>query len=324
MTSNKRFMNEADEILSMIKVNTIPLEKWSLGDLQTRLQTACQGVNISHPTVGDTFKKDDVVIMIQVNGFAVAACVAILRNTDKEGKMYDITTICSAESQNLQEYLILEAKRYARQRGVLLVKVSSSISPMIASDKKTLSVETDVLLGLFEKKIRTVKEFYADEIHSGEEETNMKRDFYRDFCRSEIGETFIHELIESGKPFSDPDYPNDVSDGKYPDTNYVITVSFAGKILAVAFVDVEKSYLKLELICARKSTGLGGHMMKYVEDFAISKNLELVKLEARLNLVDWYEAHGFEIYGASRDLSLQYLKKRVIARLPKKVRRSIK
>lgn len=164
----------------------------------------------------------------------------------------------------------------------------------------SLPIDTDKLLDLFHTRIRTLTQFNGDEIISTDSNGFDARLDVRSACRGVIEPGFIDKMI----------------DGYIEDhcPTYVVTISFSGRILSFALFaikhtsrvglayggtclgpDPSSKYMNVRLLCAKESTGLGSHMMRYIEDFAVRLDLEFITLESVLEAVDFYVSKGFSI-----------------------------
>lgn len=299
--SRKRLLDDADDVLSMLRVVVRPLQKWSSDDLNTELRTACDDSGF-FSWANETFSKDNVVIMVKFNWLVVAACVLVLRRgTNGAETIYDVTVVCPTGKKNLEQYLIVEAERYARQRDINFIRKTATESTSVESVRETLPDSTDMLLSLFEIKIRKESKFYKEEkLHNRRHRENMSREIETSVCRGHLNDQFTGDFVQHMLGDSSDD---DDDDGGH----YVANISFAGKILSIAFLVIKESfgeqsaYLDMKLLCARKYTGLGYHMVRHVEDFAVRQNLESIKVEATGGASDFYTRNGFAYTDLTRD-----------------------
>ena len=174
-----------------------------------------------------------------------------------------------------------------------------SKSGLLLPSTYSLPIDTDKLLDLLDTRIRTLAQFNDDEIvtDSNGEDTTFE---IRSACRGVIQAGFIDKMI----------------DGYIIDhcPTYVVDISFSGRILSFALLvikhtsrvgqefggtclgpDPSSKYMNVRLLCAKESTGLGSHMMRYIEDFAIRLDLEFITLESVIDAADFYVSKGFSI-----------------------------
>lgn len=163
----------------------------------------------------------------------------------------------------------------------------------------SLPLDTDKLLDLFDTRIRTLARFNDDEILTDSNGEDTRFDI-RSACRGVIEAAFIDKMIDG--------YINDHC------PTYVVNISFSGRMLSFALLvikhtsrvglefggtclgaDPSSKYMNVRLLCAKESTGLGSHMMRYIEDFAVRLDLEFITLESVLEAVDFYVSKGFSI-----------------------------
>lgn len=170
--------------------------------------------------------------------------------------------------------------------------------PVGKSIVSTLPVNTDVFLGMLDTRLRTYDEFIDDFDDNIQEIKGQMHDA----CRDTISEKYISGLVDGTTSIAD-DCPE-----------YIITLSFMGRILAFSMMKIKHTskvgsphggsclgpvngtrYLEVKLLCAAESTGMGSHMIKYMEDFAVREDLEFITLESVPTAIDFYRSKGLHV-----------------------------
>lgn len=107
--------------------------------------------------------------------------------------------------------------------------------------------------------------------------------------------TQIGSFVEFGEICAGGVEPSFV-DMSLESADYVLTYETGGTLLAFGSLrhfDDEES-VKLQVLCARPSAGLGSRLLKEIEAFSLKIGSKSVKIDSVPEKIDWYKSQGYE------------------------------
>ena len=163
----------------------------------------------------------------------------------------------------------------------------------------TLAIETDVFIGMIEVRIRDINTVTDEERKQWNLVSAMAST-----CQDRIAESFVNTSLNSPR-----------ADGEA----FFLTTKISDTLLSFATIMikdtrdssdddgghqparkrvkksiVDQKYLYVDLVCARKYSSLGHHMMGYIESFAARRKIKYVSLDAKRDVYKWYLRQGYK------------------------------
>ena len=203
-----------------------------------------------------------------------------------KGGKYDVNVMAVSHNSPFEKWeeqfktfepIFLE--KYGIRFSKTLVRPPEQIVSEMVSNKNTMERKSEDLLDNSAHLITMLSPTIYDIRGKDEEDVYEILGDFSDFgkiCRGGVEESFVNTSLEIG--------------------DYVLTYETGGTILSFGVLKHkdEDENVKLLVLCARPSSGLGSRLLKEIENFSLKIGAKNVKLDAVSNKIGWYRLQGYD------------------------------